>query len=120
MNKLTRKEEELMQILWRMGKGFIKDILERYPDPKPHYNTVSTLVRLLQDKGFIGHREFGNTHQYYPIISKEKYRKSFIKNVIKDYFDNSYRNVVTYLVEENKIRPEELDEIIRLIKNRKL
>jgi len=107
-----------MQILWNLQKGFVKDILDRYPDPKPHYNTVSSIVRLLQDKGFIGHKEYGNTHEYFPRVSREEYRKSFMKNVISDYFDNSYRNVVTFFVEEKKIKPEELDKIIRLIKNR--
>ncbi len=119
MNKLTRKEEELMQILWDIKKGFVKDILDKYPNPKPHYNTVSSTVRLLQDKGFIGHQEYGNTHEYYPKVTREEYRKSFMKNVIRDYFDNSYKNVVAYFVEEKKIKPEELDEIIRLIKDKK-
>lgn len=119
MNKLTRKEEELMQILWDIKKGFVKEILDKYPDPKPHYNTVSSIVRLLQDKDFIGHQEYGNTHEYYPKVTREEYRKSFMKNVIRDYFDNSYKNVVAYFVEEKKIKPEELDEIIRLIKDKK-
>lgn len=119
MNKLTRKEEELMQILWDIKKGFVKDILDKYPDPKPHYNTVSSIVRLLQDKGFIGHQEYGNTHEYYPKVTREEYRKSFMKNVIRDYFDNSYKSVVAYFVKEKKIKPEELDEIIRLIKDKK-
>ncbi|MBN2481132.1 MAG: BlaI/MecI/CopY family transcriptional regulator [Bacteroidales bacterium] len=119
MNKLTRKEEELMQILWDIKKGFVKDILDRYPDPKPHYNTVSSIVRLLQDKGFIGHKEYGNTHEYYPKVAREEYRKHFIKYVIRDYFDGSYRNVVTYFVEEEKIKPEDLDEIIKMIRNKR-
>ena len=118
MIKLTRKEEELMKILWEINKGFVKDILSRYPDPKPHYNTVSSLVRLLQDKGFIGHKEYGNTHEYFPMVSKEEYRKHFIKYVIQDYFDNSYRNVVTYFVEEKNIKPEELEGIIKLMRNK--
>lgn len=118
MHKLTRKEEELMVVLWDLGKGFVKDILDRYPDPKPHYNTVSSIVRLLQDKGFIAHKEYGNTHEYFPAVTREEYRKSFMKHVISDYFDNSYRNVVTFFVEEENIKPEELDEIIQLIKNK--
>lgn len=119
MNKLTRKEEELMMILWEMGKGFVKDMLEKYPDPKPHYNTVSTLVRVLQDKGFIDHKQYGNTHEYFPTISKEEYRRHFIKYVIQDYFNNSYQDVVTYFVKEKDIKAEELEGIIKMMKKRK-
>ena len=119
MNKLTRKEEELMMILWEMEKGFVKDMLEKYPDPKPHYNTVSTLVRVLQEKGFIDHRQYGNTHEYYPLISKEEYRRHFIRYVIQDYFNNSYEDVVAYFVEENKLNTEELEGIIRMMKQKK-
>ena len=108
-----------MQVLWGLEKGFVKDILDQYPDPKPHYNTVSTLVRLLQEKGYIGHREYGNTHEYYPVLSKEEYRRGFIKNVINEYFDSSYKKVVSYLMEEEKLKPEELEEIIQMIKNKK-
>lgn len=119
MNKLTRKEEELMMILWEMGKGFVKDMLEKYPEPKPHYNTVSTLVRVLQDKGFIDHRQFGNTHEYYPVVSKDEYRRHFIRYVIQDYFNNSYQDVVTYFVEEENIGKEELEGIIRMMNHKK-
>ena len=119
MNKLTRKEEELMMILWEIGKGFVKDMLEQYPEPKPHYNTVSTLVRVLQEKGFIDHRQFGNTHEYYPLVSKEEYRRHFIKYVIQDYFNNSYEDVVAYFVEEKNLKTEELEGIIRMMKQKK-
>jgi predicted transcriptional regulator len=116
MKKLTRKEEELMKILWKLGKAFVKDIIAKYPDPKPHYNTISSLVRLLQDKGLIGFTAYGNTYQYYPLISKEDYRGSFMSQVIKDYFDNSYKNAVAFFVKEKGLSPEELKELIELIK----
>lgn len=119
MNKLRRKEEVQMMILWEMGKGFVKDILEEYAEPKPHYNTVSTLVRVMQEKGFIDHRQFGNTHEYYPVISKEQYRRHFIRYVIQDYFNNSYEDVVAYFVEEKNLITEELEGIIRMVKHKK-
>lgn len=119
MNKLTRKEEEVMKILWKIKKGFVKEIVEEYTDPKPHYNTISSLVRLLEDKGFIDHKAFGNTHQYFPAISKQEYRKSFIKDVVKDYFDNSYKQTVSLFIEEKNLSKEDLDELINLINTKK-
>jgi BlaI family transcriptional regulator, penicillinase repressor len=118
MKKLTRKEEELMKILWRLEKAFVKDIVEQYPEPKPHYNTVSSLVRLLQDKGIIGFTQYGNTYEYYPIISRDDYRKTFMNQVISDYFDNSYSSAVAFFVKEKGLKPEELDEILQLIRNK--
>jgi len=119
MKKLTTKEEELMQYLWEIKKGFIKDLLVEYPDPKPHYNTVSSLVRLLETKGFIGHKEYGTTYMYFPLISKEEYRKYFMKHVIKDYFDSSYRNLVAFFIDEKNLSAGEINEIIKNIKDKK-
>lgn len=119
MKKLTRKEEELMKILWKVKEGFVKDLVGFYPNPKPHYNTVSSLVRLLEEKGFVGHKAYGNTHQYYPIISKQDYRKTFIKDVVKDYFDNSYKQTVSLFIEEQNLSKDDLDELINLIQSKK-
>jgi BlaI family transcriptional regulator, penicillinase repressor len=116
MKKLTRKEEELMKILWKLEKAFVKDIIEKYPDPKPHYNTISSLVRLLQDKGVVGYNQYGNTYQYYPLVSKEEYRKSFMKQIVSDYFDNSYKNAVAFFVKEKGLSATELEELIKMIK----
>ena len=118
MKKLTRKEEELMKILWKLEKAFVKDIIDQYPEPKPHYNTVSSLVRLLQEKGIIGYTQYGNTYEYYPLISRDDYRKTFMNQVISDYFDNSYSSAVAFFVKEKGLQPEELEEILKLIKNR--
>ncbi len=118
MIKLTRKEEELMMILWKLEKAFVKEIIEQYPGPRPHYNTVSSLVRLLQDKGIIGFTQFGNTYEYYPLISRDDYRKTFMNKVISDYFDNSYSSAVAFFVKEKGMKPEELEEILQLIKNK--
>jgi len=119
MKKLTRKEEELMKILWKIKEGFVKDMIEQYPNPKPHYNTISSLVRLLEDKGFVEHKAYGNTHQYFPLIIKQDYRKTYIKDVVKDYFDNSYKQTVSLFIEEQKLSDEDLEEIMELIKSKK-
>ena len=115
MKLLTRKEEELMNILWRLEKAFVKDIVAEYPNPKPHYNTVSTTVRLLQDRGIIGYKSYGTTYEYFPLLTKEKYRESFIGQIIKNYFDNSYKNAAAFFASE-KLTPEEQEELIKLIK----
>ena len=119
MKKLTKKEEELMKILWKLEKAFVKEIIEKYPDPKPHYNTISSLVRLLQDKGVIGYTQYGNTYQYFPLISKDEYRRSFMNQVVTDYFDNSYKSAVAFFVKEKGLSEEELEELIKLIKDQK-
>jgi len=116
MKKLTRKEEEVMKILWKLEKAFVKDIVDQYDDPKPHYNTVSSLVRLLQDKGIIGFTQYGNTYEYFPLMTKEEYRKTFMKQVVSDYFDNSYKSAVAFFVKEKGLSPAELEELIKLIK----
>ena len=116
MKKLTRKEEDVMKILWKLEKAFVKDIVEEYDDPKPHYNTVSSLVRLLQDKGIIGFTQYGNTYEYFPLMTKEEYRKTFMKQVVSDYFDNSYKSAVAFFVKEKGLSPAELEELIKLIK----
>ena len=118
MKKLTRKEEELMKILWRLEKAFVKDIVDQYPEPRPHYNTVSSIVRLLQEKGVIGYKQYGNTYEYYPLISRDEYRKTFINQVISDYFDNSYSSAVAYFVKEKGLTPAELEELLKIIKSK--
>jgi BlaI family transcriptional regulator, penicillinase repressor len=119
MKKLTRKEEEVMKILWKLEKAFVKEIIEEYDDPKPHYNTVSSIVRLLQDKGIVGYNQYGNTYQYFPLMTKEEYRRTFMKQVVSDYFDNSIKSAVTFFVKEKGLTPEELEELIRMIKDEK-
>ncbi len=118
MKKLTQKEEELMKILWRLKRAFVKDIIACYPAPRPHYNTISSLVRLLQEKGVIGFKAYGNTYEYFPLIQKEEYRKNFMSQVLKDYFDNSCQSAVAFFVKEKGLKPEELEEMIKLIKNK--
>jgi len=119
MKRLTRKEEEVMKILWDIKEGFVKDVIDQYEDPKPHYNTISSIVRLLDEKGFVGHKAFGNTHLYFPVLNKEEYRKTFMKDVIREYFDNSYKQTVSMFIDEQNLSREELDELINLIKSKK-
>lgn len=119
MHKLTNKEEEIMHIIWRLEKAFVKDVLAEITEDKPHYNTLSTIIRNLEDKGYVGYNAFGKTHQYYPIVNKDDYKKRFMTAAIDNYFNNSYKNVVSFFAKEEKISVEELKEIIALIENQK-
>nr|WP_315188490.1 BlaI/MecI/CopY family transcriptional regulator [uncultured Flavobacterium sp.] len=119
MQKLTNKEEEIMQILWKLKKAFVKEIMVAITDEQPHYNTLSTIVRNLEEKGFVSHNAFGNTHQYYPIVSIEDYRKRFINTAIDTYFNSSYKNMVSFFAKEEKISADELREILAMIESQK-
>jgi predicted transcriptional regulator len=119
MKKLTNKEEEVMKILWRLEKAFVKDILAEITEDPPHYNTLSTIVRNLEDKAYVGHEAFGNTHRYFPLVSRESYRKRFVNETLADFYDNSYKSLVSFFAEEEKISVEELKEIIELIEKNK-
>lgn len=119
MEKLTNKEEEIMHILWKLEKAFVKDVLAEIENDKPHYNTLSTIIRHLEEKGYVSYNAYGKTHQYYPIITKESYRKRFMNLAIDNYFNNSYKNVVSFFAKEEKISVEELKEIIALIEKTK-
>lgn len=120
MEKLTNREEEVMKLLWKQEKAFVKELLKDFPGPKkPHYNTLSTMVRNLEEKGYVAHEAFGNTHRYYPLVTREQYRRKFIGASIADYFDNSYKNLVSAFAREDKISAEELREIIDLIERKK-
>ncbi len=118
MKELTVKEEEVMRFFWDDGPQFVKQLVEKYPDPKPHFNTLSTYARILEEKGFLSHEVFGTTYRYFAIISEEEYRNGTLKNVVKKYFDNSYLSVVSSLIKEEDISVEEvrklLDEVERL------
>ncbi|OUP09663.1 transcriptional regulator [Mediterranea sp. An20] len=115
MKKLTAKEEEVMGFFWKKGPLYVKDILELYSNPKPHFNTVSTVVRGLEERGFVGHKACGKTYQYYAVVSRDDYRKGTLRGVISKYFDNSYLGVVSSLVEEEKITVDELKALIRQV-----
>lgn len=112
MKRLTAKEEELMGYFWNKGPLYVKEILSFYEDPKPHFNTLSTIVRGLEEKGYLAHHTFGNTYQYYAAISEEEFRKSTLRNVISKYFNNSYLSAVSSLVQEEDVSLDELKKLI--------
>ncbi|MDT0678118.1 BlaI/MecI/CopY family transcriptional regulator [Autumnicola musiva] len=118
MEKLTNKEEEIMAILWKLEKAFVKEILPEITEQKLHYNTVSTIVRNLEEKGFVSYNAYGNTHQYYPVVSREAYRKQFMTQATKKFFDDSYKSVVSFFAKEEKISAEELREILDIIEKK--
>jgi len=119
IKELTRAEDQIMQILWKLGKGYVKDILEEMPEPKPAYNTVSTIVRILENKGFVGHTAFGKTHEYHPLISKEVYTKFYLNNMLTGYFNGSFKNLVSFFAKENDMDAKDLEFLLNELKSRK-
>ncbi|WP_421871726.1 BlaI/MecI/CopY family transcriptional regulator [Marinoscillum sp.] len=119
MVTLTKAEEKIMMILWDIEKGFIKDILDQYPDPKPPYNSVSTIVRVLVQKEIVGYTAYGKSHQYHPLIEKEDYSKGQLSRLVTDYYDNSLKQVVSFFSESKKLNEKELDEAIQMLEELK-
>ena len=115
MKRLTAKEEEVMGWFWEKGPLFVRELLSFYDEPKPHFNTLSTVVRGLEEKGFVGHKAYGNTYQYYATVTRDDYRRGTLRGVISKYFDNSYLGVVSTLVQEEKISVEELKALIKQV-----
>lgn len=119
LKELTKAEDQIMQILWQLEKAFVKDIIEVMPKPKPAYNTVSTIVRILETKGFVDHNTYGKTHEYFPIITKESYTRFYLNNMIKGYFNGSFQNLVSFFAKENQLNPNDLEKLLNEIKNQK-
>ena len=119
MKELTQAEEQVMQILWKEGNAFIKELLPHFTDPKPAYNTVSTIVRILEKKGFVGHESFGKSHRYFPLISKESYREARFSVLMKGYFNNSMKQVLSHFSSTRNINMDEADELIRMLEELK-
>ena len=117
MKELTKAEDDLMQILWELQNAYVKDIIAKLPNPKPAYNTVSTIIRILEKKGFVGHEAFGKTHRYFPLISKEAYTNKFMKNFVERYFNNSYKQMVSFFAKENNLSINDLEEIQSLMES---
>jgi len=115
MKELTKAEEQIMQVLWKLEKGFVKDIIERLPEPKPAYNTVSTIVRILEKKGFVDHNAYGKTHEYFPSVSRDDYKKKFLKSFIKRYFGNSFQEMVSFFASDRDVTLREMEEIKELL-----
>ena len=119
IKELTRAEEQLMQILWQLKKGFVKDVMAKLPEPLPAYNTVSTIIRILEAKGFVSYTAHGKSHEYYPLISKEDYQNFATDKLMNGYFDNSVQHMFSYFVRKEKIDLKEADEIMKLIEKLK-
>ncbi len=119
LKELTKAEDQVMQILWKLEKGVVKDIMEVMPDPKPAYNTVSTIVRILETKGFVDHKAYGKTHEYFPTISKEKYTKFYLNNLLKGYFNGSFQNLVSFFAKENDMSAHDLEKLLEELKKQK-
>jgi len=118
MKRLTKREEEVMSVIWDMGRALVNDITPRLPIPDLPYTTVSSIVRILEMKGFVDHKSYGRTHEYFPVISKEEYRNSQMKSFVKRYFDSSYQNVVSYFVNEKKLSTDDLKSLIEIIEKK--
>ncbi|GGH10490.1 MULTISPECIES: BlaI/MecI/CopY family transcriptional regulator [Pedobacter] len=112
---LTKAEEQIMQVLWQLEKAFVKEVIDELPLPKPAYNTVSTIIRILETKGFIGHEAFGKAHQYYPLISREEYKRHATEKLLGNYFENSVESMFSFFVKEEKLDLSDVDEILKMI-----
>ncbi len=118
MKTLTKAEEQIMQVMWKLNKAFLREIIDELPEPKPHSNTVATIVKILVEKEFIGINLFGRMHQYHPLISKDTYSKSSMKNLVKGYFEGSFSNAVSFMVKENSLSVEDLELLLKQLKKK--
>jgi len=112
IKELTKAEEQVMQILWKLDKAFVNDILEKMSEPKPAYNTVSTIIRILEKKGFVDHEAFGKTHRYFPLISKSDYTKAYFRNFLSNYFGNSFQEMVSFFAKEDNMSLSDLEALM--------
>lgn len=119
IRELTKAEEEIMQKLWTLENAFVKDIIEHLPSPKPAYNTVSTIIRILEKKGFVDHESFGKSHRYFPLIDRETYKSFATEKLVSSYFDNSPQNMLSFFLETKQMNTKELDEIMKILEEAK-
>ncbi|MGN0020256.1 MAG: BlaI/MecI/CopY family transcriptional regulator [Sphingobacterium hotanense] len=119
LKELTKAEEQIMQAMWDRDGGFVKEIIDMLPEPKPAYNTVSTIVRILETKGFVDHESFGKSHRYFPKIQKEEYKKLITGKLLQGYFENSASSMLSFFLEEKKLDVKDMDEILKLIQKHK-
>lgn len=116
MKELTKAEEQIMQLLWKLEKAFVKEIIEKMSIPKPAYNTVSTIIRILEKKGFVGHKAYGKTHEYFPLVSREEYTQSYMKNFMSNYFSGSFQEMVSFFAKKDNMSLTDLDELLEDVK----
>lgn len=119
MRELTKAEEQIMQVIWQLGPSFIKEILAEIAEPKPAYTTVSTIVRILEQKGFVDHKAYGTTHQYFAVISKEEYSHFSMKKMLENYFDGSLKQMVSFFSKRENFDVKEMEELLRMVENLK-
>lgn len=115
MQKLTKAEEDVMHLIWEIGRGTVSDLLEKFEGEKPPHSTVSSVVRILEKKGFVGHKAYGKTHEYFPLIGKEDYGRRSLGDVLRNYFDGSVSRLVSHLAEEEQLSEHELEELLRIL-----
>jgi BlaI family penicillinase repressor len=115
MKELTKAEEQVMQVLWKLEKAFVKEILTEFEEPKPAYNTISTIIRILEQKKIVDHEEFGNSYRYFPLITKEEYTKKFMRNFVGKYFSDSYKQLVSFFAREEKLTVDEMEELKKML-----
>ena len=119
MKELTKAEDQVMQILWKLDKAFVKDIVEKMPNPKPAYNTVSTIIRILEKKGFVGYKAYGKTHEYFAAVPKEKYTKFYLNNLVRGYFNGNFQSLVSFFASENKMDVRDIDSLLKQLEQLK-
>jgi predicted transcriptional regulator len=119
MQKLAKREEQIMQVYWELGHAFIREVIPQLPDPKPHYNSVATMVKILEEKGFLDHETIGNVFRYFPLVSREEYQAHAMKDIVSQYFDNSYPRMLAFFAKEQNLSDSELNEIFKMIKTDK-
>lgn len=118
MKVLTKSEEQIMQVIWKLERAFLKEIIEALPEPRPHNNTVATIIKILTEKEFVGLTVFGRMHQYYPLVSKNAYSKTTLKSMVKGYFEGSFSNAVSFMVKENNLSVEDLELLLKQLKKK--
>lgn len=118
IKQLTKAEEQIMQVIWKLDKAFLREIIEAIPNPRPHNNTVATIIKILVEKEFLGVQVFGRMHQYYPLVAKDVYSKSTMKSLVKGYFEGSFSNAVSFMVKENNLSVDELELLLKQLKKK--
>jgi len=119
MVKLAKREEQIMHVFWELNHAFIKEVIPQLPDPKPHYNSVATMVKILEEKGFLDHETVGNVYRYFPVVTREEYQKHAMKDIVSQYFDNSYPRMLAFFAKEQNLSESELKQILEMIKTNK-
>ncbi len=119
MKTLTKAEEDVMQVLWKLDGGFLRDIVNEFPEPRPHQNTVATILKILVEKEFVGIEVFGRMHKYYPLVEKNLYSKGRVKSIVKKYYEDSFSNIVSSMVKENNLSVEDLELLLKQLKKSK-